>query len=279
MEHGELFAKLRSERRISQESLARGISTRSAVAAFEYRHTNLSLNYGIGYLDRMNITLGEYMYLFNEHHLSKKRELTQLLFSPKQKQAIPLIEKEYAATQDIYYDFLLLEIELMKVHQQGLDFSRKLPKPVREKVKKIKQHLDRVETWGRFELSMFTNCCFVFETDYLVYNLETSLEKMKDYQEKTYQSQFWGTLLHNCLVLALHRKSDSLLQATFQQLKDYQPKQTDFLSCLLGRFLERIFDLEPQAYHGDSELLLLLQTLELFDLADWSDLLREYYDV
>lgn len=279
MDHAELFKELRTERKISQKALSLGISTRSAVAAFEYRHTNLSLEYAVAYLERMNITLDEYMYLYNKNHLSKKRELTQLV-SQKHKHSVgPLLKDEYEKTNDLYYYFLNLELELIQLHQEGFDFSSNLPKELKQKAKKIREHLDRVETWGRFELSMFTNCSFLFDTPYIIFNLNYSLKKMKDYQEKTYQSQFLGVLLQNCISLALERNSSELLEATLEHIKNYQPTHTDMLSCLLGRFFERIGQLSPEDYENDVELNLLLQTMDLFNLTNWSMHLKNYYSL
>ncbi|WP_261806511.1 Rgg family transcriptional regulator [Lapidilactobacillus luobeiensis] len=282
MEHAELFAKLRKERGISQEKLAQGISSRSAIAVFENRHTKLSLEYAISYLERMNITLDEYMYLFNENHLSEKRQLTKQLFSknPQESaQAEKLIQQKFQETGDLYFEYQLLEIDLAELPRHQLPIEIDHLNELAPKIKKITQHLDRVETWGRFELSMFANCCYLFETEHLISSLNSAIAKMLDYQEKNYTSRYLGILLRNCLRLALERDSDDLLQVTLNHLDSIQPNQDDLITCVLSRFFKRITVLPPAEYQSDSEIRQLLSILALFEINSWKNLLKNYYNI
>ncbi|EHQ9041343.1 helix-turn-helix transcriptional regulator, partial [Enterococcus faecalis] len=79
MYHAELIRKLRIERGLSQESLSKGISSRTTLASFEQRKTNISFSLVVNYLEKMNISLEEYNYLYMKKCAHDKRKMSELL--------------------------------------------------------------------------------------------------------------------------------------------------------------------------------------------------------
>lgn len=72
--HHHLIRNLRKERKLSQQFLSEGITTREAVSRFENRGTNITADTLFQFLDKMNVTLEEYHYLLNDFELSQKQE-------------------------------------------------------------------------------------------------------------------------------------------------------------------------------------------------------------
>lgn len=75
MEIGFVIKRLRKERGLSQEELAKKITTRTTLASIENRNQTVSFHLLIKLLDRLNIRLEEFLFLLNEENYTIKMTL------------------------------------------------------------------------------------------------------------------------------------------------------------------------------------------------------------
>lgn len=270
MNHAELFRKLRMERELSQQSLAEGICSRSALASFEYRNTGISFDIAVKFLEKMNVTLDEYMFMYNQSSLTPKREVVNELTSAhKVSDVKKVIDQLFKETGDVYYEYLLIPIEL------GTD-SKLSNKEKTQKVNKIKNHLERVETWGRFEVSIFTNCLFLLETEFIKISLKSSIKKMKDFQDQTYTYSYIGGLIANGISLAIQRKDPDLLNSFLQLLNSFEGKLKDASFILLKKFFDILNNNKLNLESKREKLKEVLSIFSFLEFFKWEKFLKKY---
>lgn len=233
MYHAELIRKLRIERGLSQESLSKGISSRTTLASFEQRKTNISFSLVVNYLEKMNISLEEYNYLYMKKCAHDKRKLSELLSNgnmdiQQRQELTKLLKNRYEKSNDKFFDLLAAQNHLLSLFMmKNMDDIEKS-----DAYKKISSHLERVETWGRFELVMFSNCLFLFSDEYISIMFETCVKRMAFYQEHMYFSKDFIAFLINGAQLSLSRGAISNLSIFIQEMKRVT-KQFDDKNYLL----------------------------------------------
>lgn len=218
MEHQSLIKKLRTDRGISQEKLAQGISRRSTLASFERQATKISYDMLVQYLDRMNITLEEYQFLLDDGNLSEKRGISVLFYQKLTKEYdaafSDMLFQKYNETGESYYQLLRSEYLLvMKKDNRDLVIDEAKEKQV------LSVYLDAIEDWGRFELAIFINTLFCFDDDYILMHFKRSVKKMKGYIDNLYYSRDILAFLINGVVLGFERKSKQLFDVFFPELR------------------------------------------------------------
>ncbi len=216
-QHASLIRKLRKERGLTQEQLTRGISQRGTLAAFESRGTKIGFELLFNYLERMNITLEEYQFLLDNNNLSNKQKLSNyLIFS---KEVTPKQEKEllneYEKTGNIYYRLIYGQRKLIHSYLHNEPFTKELE----EEIDTIKKYLETIDTWGHFELTVFSNCLFIFDDQYIIHSFKNSVSKMKAYIDATYYSELLFNFILNGLRLSFNRQSVALRKLFLKELK------------------------------------------------------------
>ncbi|WP_348921865.1 Rgg/GadR/MutR family transcriptional regulator [Enterococcus rotai] len=272
MYHAELIRKLRLERGLSQASLSKGISSRTTLASFEQRKTNISFSLVMGYLEKMNVSLEEYNYLYKEKGVQIKRRVSEQfadghLDIEKRLELTAFLNKKYKESNDIFFDLLAAQnqllIFLMTKNMTAIEQSTAY--------KKIVSHLEQVETWGRFELVMFSNCLFLFSDDYISITFETCVKRMSFYQEHTYFSKDFITFLINGAQLSLARGAISNLTIFIQEMKRVTKKSEDKNILIVYKTLVNILCLieEPDNKEQKEMLEKNYEVLDWLEMKSW----------
>lgn len=200
-EQSELIKELRIERNITQEVLAQGITTREAVSNFERRGTNITSNTLLTFLDRMNVTLEEYGFLLNNKNLTKKQEMfiegVNYHNKVMQEDYLNRLNETYKSTNDYAYALIASQYRLLYAFKNN---TNKMDDLIQDK-QKIQNHLNNVQNWGRFELSLFTNVLFVFNTEYIYSTYRRVIKNMKLYSNHPHYKDNIGIFIKNCLIL------------------------------------------------------------------------------
>ncbi|WP_125768894.1 Rgg family transcriptional regulator [Lapidilactobacillus wuchangensis] len=187
-EINDLVRELRQNRNLSQKSLAQGICSREALTKFEQRGTNISAKNLFLMLDKMNINLEEFEFLLQDGELPFKQKIYQQGIRCRHDRAA---HKKYLAqlaelatsTNDEYYQLLAI---IFSVNQVAA-----LPKSSDSSAtKRLTNYLNSIDTWGRFELSLFINAMSLFPSDYILNTYKMNISKMYDYTKNPhYQDQ------------------------------------------------------------------------------------------
>lgn len=178
MKDGELIKKLRKERNITQEKLVNEQYSRSSLTRIENEEINIKTDMLIYFLDCMNISLEEYQtYKYKENdEFSKKEEIKRdfvekVLNKTTGNEFILSLQNLYKQNNNIYYLHLycLGRILQYKINNESIDLSKES--------QMIKKHLNKIESWGYFELSMYTSSLFLFSNEFIEQQYELVLQK------------------------------------------------------------------------------------------------------
>lgn len=274
MYHAELIRKLRIERGLSQESLSKGISSRTTLASFEQRKTNISFSLVVNYLEKMNISLEEYNYLYMKKCAHDKRKISELLSNrnmdiQQRQELTKLLKNRYEKSNDKFFDLLAAQNHLLSLFMmKNMDDIEKS-----DAYKKISSHLERVETWGRFELVMFSNCLFLFSDEYISIMFETCVKRMAFYQEHMYFSKDFIAFLINGAQLSLSRGAISNLSIFIQEMKRVTKQFDDKNLFIIYKIMVNILSLIEQPDNKEHKIRFKrnYEILEWLDMSSWKD--------
>lgn len=245
MEANLLLKKLRTERNLSQRKLAADISERSTLATFEQKGHRIAFDILYKYLDRLNVTLEEFEYHLTNNQLNEKKQLSKQFhnayYQHDFEQLAVLIEESkttYQETQDFFYYLLYSQYYLIlkkKGYVHTIDETERI-----ETV--IKGYLDKIETWGRFEITIFANLMFLFTDEYILFQIE-QLNKQEFYNNLlSLNYHIYSKLLTNAAFLFIDRNQiDHLKQILFYMTKSI-PLDNDRIRLMI-RYFEGIIAL------------------------------------
>lgn len=218
MEHSMLIKQLRLNRGMTQEMLSKGITKRTTLASFENSSTRISYDTLVKYLDRMNITLEEYQFLLEDQTNSEKKKIATIYYKKMRQKfdenVILMLNDAYNKSEEKYY--LLLKAEYILVMNKKFDI---LQSEFESSKLLISNYLDSIETWGRFELSIFINTLFCYDDIFIWLHYKKSIKKMKGYNDNLYYSRDILAFLINGVQLTYERHSSSLFNEFMKDLK------------------------------------------------------------
>lgn len=251
MEANQLLKQLRKERNLSQRKLAEGISERSTLATFEQKGHRIAFDTLKAYLDRMNVTLEEFDYQLNDQALSDKiklsRRMQQVYYQHDHATLTSLIDtakQAYAASDDFMYYILSSQFTLILNNE-----SQKQDTTERYEIEqKVKDYLNRIDTWGKFELSTFTNLLFLFDDTFILFQIEKLSQKKYFRNTLNQQYQIYTKLLTNAAYLFIDRKNPTALSTILSYLSSDLPPDNDRIRVMI-RFFEGVLAI----FHNDKE--------------------------
>lgn len=277
MNQGELFKQLRKERGLTQSQLAKGITSRTALATFENHESEITLSHAMAYLERLNITLEEYEFIYHKHNVSKKHLATRYLGSSDMAEAekyTQVLLDKYQNSKDNYFFYLYVQRELLNRIHYGHTFFTNID----NLTTRVKTYLNRVETWGHFEIVLFLNCLFVFDSSYILNTVKNVLPKSEEYQETLYFTKDIPGLCHNGIGLGITRHDLQLVSVFSDKLAQNKKTDNSTVSFVLNQFFSAI-----KTYLNDNNsksfkeaMNKTFQLLDLLQLSFWEPLLKSY---
>lgn len=179
MEQHILLRKLRTDRKLSQSFLAKGITTREAITRFEHRGSHIASTTLFLFLEKMNISPEEYYFLLNDCKLTEKQQIDlegiAYLNRPNEQAAyLKRLETAFFSSSDPFYSLIKAQYKLL--YAKFNDSTEQLLDCEKDR-QTIITYLNRIEDWGRFELSLFSNLLFIFESSYIIDTFKVTIKK------------------------------------------------------------------------------------------------------
>ncbi|WP_429971525.1 helix-turn-helix domain-containing protein [Fructilactobacillus sp. Tb1] len=237
MDNGQLIKKLRKERGISQAQLSNGISTRTTLSSFENKKSKIPSDILFEYLKRMNISPEEYSFYLNNDSKSEKEYALQYfnenIYKAKEyeiRQRIHNYQKKYKDYNDFFFCCLSIELKLfLNKSQEDNVFD------VKEDTEIIKNYLNSIQQWGHFEISLFSNCLYIFNSDYIRATFKILFKKTKNLSQIDSYKNDVSIFINNCIILSFERNELNDANTYINSLSDISngsPRKTyDKLMC------------------------------------------------
>lgn len=275
MEHGTLIKNLRQERNLTQIQLSIGITSRTTLSSFENSGKKITFSNLIMYLDRMNISLEEYEFLYREKEMNNKRASANLLsksFTQQfQQETANNFLNSFKKTNDFFYYSLYAQYYLVVSFKENALNNDE----IQNIAENVKNYLNSIYTWGRFELVLFTNCLFLFDNRYIWFHFNESVKQMKIYIDSTNYSHDLLKFLINGVQLSYERKDNTNFKLFFDELCQVAANYNE----LKAKLIIRIFHLLKSEHEN---LLVekenLIQTLTYLDEVEWIQYINKYLE-
>lgn len=209
MNYGETIKKMRKARGYSQEELVHGITSRTTLSTFENGSSRPTLDSVLDYLDRLNVSVEEFIYLSSKEKFMQKKdtsnEVLDVLMRSDVEEAKELISKLdslYKKTKDIY--FKLQKAQLIVVMNE---FELLSSEEVDTYKRYIYYHLEKVETWGKVEIALFNNVMMIVPSETIV-NVFKNASKKFDVIENLYGMEKLETITKTNAITAFLERGD-----------------------------------------------------------------------
>lgn len=247
MEVHELLKKMRVDRGISQKKLAHGIVSRETLAKYENGKNHLPLLVFLELLERLNMTIDEFMFYLDGDKVSQKNLSLKKIFRNLEKNSGAINYQLKKLAQEVEYSDDLVVIRnylAVKTYKwyEGIDGVKKLNKKDSNYLKRLSDYLEKIDEWGRFEMTTFATLIYLFETSYIKQRLkEVEKNVMKKGELESFHSILSG-IYNNVFLLMIEREELKLAKYYLEKL------------CETRRRI--IFQRETEIYHRFYQLVL-----------------------
>lgn len=263
MEIGETIRELRQNRRMTQQQLAEGICHRSTLNSFEHANSKTSFNDLYQYLRKMNVSLEEFDFILRDSTPDHKKQAAKKVSIAMHKKYNEGFAQEliydYENSGDFFYYVLYATYYLFRV-RAGEDLNSSV---IKQLSLKIRDNLEHITTWGRFDLTLFTNCLYLFDKDYIRFEFENSISHMYVYLESSNYSRDILRFLVNGLTLSFERMEMENITLFISELNKLVENHNSTEAYLFYRLFQIMLDhrLGIDNYKEKNELCATLKFL------------------
>ena len=238
MDTGKIIRKLRTERNITQKELSHNICSRESLSKFERENTSISIDTFFKYLDRLNFDISEFSYFFLTD-LSKKEKYKRCFvecIGADSTLFLRQLDVEFKKTNDIFYRMIYLELYLLNLYINNSFLKEENISSILE----IKNYLYTVETWSKFEISLFANCMFIFDKkDILNMHLYAEKTICKYFKNSIYNKDEYCKYLLNLVYELIKRNEFKITLRIIKDIKKITLKENMLFYRLIVITLEK----------------------------------------
>lgn len=247
MEVHELLKKMPIDRGISQKKLADGIVSRESLARYENGQSNLPLLVFLELLERLNMNIDEFIFYLDGDRVSNKNMSLKKMFRNLEQRngaisyQLKKLAQELEHSDDLGVMRNYLVVKTYKWYEQ-IDGIKKLNKKDTSYLERLSDYLEKIDEWGRFEMTTFASLLYLFETSYIKQRLkEVEKNVMKKGDFEVFHSILSG-IYNNVFLLMVEREELKLAKYYLEKLFETRRRI--------------IFQRETEIYHRFYQLLL-----------------------
>ena len=269
---GITLRKIRKGKKISLSSIADSNLSKSQISRFERGESEISCIRLINILDKLHITLDEFLVLHNEDYTNT--ELFSNLIQYIRKQYSSQNIKNIAAllSDSSHYTLNSFEKTMIKSILHTMDSSII---PSNKELLQLTDYLFKVEKWGYYEITLLGNC--VRTINYNSYFLLTK-EMLNNYiyssLNKT-NKRIVTQLAINCLILSVDKEEFSNCTYLITEIKALLDNELNFYEQTVFLYATGYFEFKR---HSDSGIEKMKQAIQVLDILGEDKLKLHYTD-
>lgn len=203
---GDTLKYIRERKGFSARMVAWKNLSPSQLSRVETKEQMLATDAFIKILYRLNVSFEEFFLLSDHDHvkarIETKNDLSNILRkkNPQQmKHAIIKMNHYYDKYADPYFEHASCLLKATQVlSETNYDYNATL-----EVLKPISDYLSSVETWFEYEISLFTNCVYLYPIEKTIKLGDDALEKIKENYMLLKNEELTRSLLVNLAIYAL----------------------------------------------------------------------------
>ena len=257
---GITLRKVRKGKQISLSSVADEHLSKSQISRFERGESEISCIRLINILDKLHITLEEFLILHDEDY-TKIGSFANL---------VQYIRKQYSSQSIDNITCLLSDTTNYILHTMDSRIS-----PSDEELLQLIDYLFKVEKWGYYEIVLFGNC--VRTINYNSYFLLTK-ELLKNYLYSSLNKtnkRMVAQLAINCLILSIDEEKFSNCCYLISEIKTLLDNELNFYEQTVFLYATGYYEFKRQLSSGIEKMK---QAIQVFDILREDKLKLHYTD-
>lgn len=267
---GITLRKVRKGKQISLCSVADEHLSKSQISRFERGESEISCIRLINILDKLHITLDEFLILHNEDYTNAELFANLVQYIRKQYSSHNIKNIAALLSDSSHYTLNSFEKTMIKSILHTMDSSII---PSNKELLQLTDYLFKVEKWGYYEITLLGNC--VRTINYNSYFLLTK-EMLNNYiyssLNKT-NKQIVTQLAINCLILSVDKEEFSNCTCLITEIKALLDNELNFYEQTVFLYATGYFEFKR---HLDSGIEKMKQAIQVLDILG-EDKLKLHY--
>ena len=269
---GITLRKVRKGKQISLCSVADEHLSKSQISRFERGESEISCIRLINILDKLHITLDEFLVLHNEDYTNTELFANLVQYIRKQYSSQNIKNIAALLSDSSHYTLNSFEKTMIKSILHTMD-SRIIPS--NKELLQLTDYLFKVEKWGYYEITLLGNC--VRTINYNSYFLLTK-EMLNNYiyssLNKT-NKRIVTQLAINCLILSVDKEEFSNCTYLITEIKALLDNELNFYEQTVFLYATGYFEFKR---HSDSGIEKMKQAIQVLDILGEDKLKLHYTD-
>lgn len=267
---GITLRKVRKGKQISLCSVADEHLSKSQISRFERGESEISCIRLINILDKLHITLDEFLVLHNEDYTNTELFANLVQYIRKQYSSQNINNIAALLSDSSHYTLNSFEKTMIKSILHTMDSSII---PSNKELLQLTDYLFKVEKWGYYEITLLGNC--VRTINYNSYFLLTK-EMLNNYiyssLNKT-NKRIVTQLAINCLILSVGKEEFSNCTYLISEIKALLDNELNFYEQTVFLYATGYFEFKR---HSDSGIEKMKQAIQVLDILG-EDKLKLHY--
>ena len=267
---GITLRKVRKGKQISLCSVADEHLSKSQISRFERGESEISCIRLINILDKLHITLDEFLVLHNEDYTNAELFANLVQYIRKQYSSHNIKNIAALLSDSSHYTLNSFEKTMIKSILHTMDSSII---PSNKELLQLTDYLFKVEKWGYYEITLLGNCVrtinynsyFLFTKEMLNNYIYSSLNKTN--------KRIVTQLAINCLILSVDKEEFSNCTCLITEIKALLDNELNFYEQTVFLYATGYFEFKR---HSDSGIEKMKQAIQVLDILG-EDKLKLHY--
>lgn len=267
---GITLRKVRKGKQISLCSVADEHLSKSQISRFERGESEISCIRLINILDKLHITLDEFLVLHNEDYTNAELFANLVQYIRKQYSSHNIKNIAALLSDSSHYTLNSFEKTMIKSILHTMDSSII---PSNKELLQLTDYLFKVEKWGYYEITLLGNC--VRTINYNSYFLLTK-EMLNNYIYSSFNKtnkRIVTQLAINCLILSVDKEEFSNCTCLITEIKALLDNELNFYEQTVFLYATGYFEFKR---HLDSGIEKMKQAIQVLDILG-EDKLKLHY--
>ena len=269
---GKTLRKVREGKQVSINSISNKHLSKSQISRFERGESEISCIRLINILDKLNISLDEFLILYDNDYTKTETfiKLIQYIRQEYATQNIKNITKLLFDTSD--YDLDPFKKTMIKSIIYTMDNTIK---PTEGELLKLTDYLFKVEKWGYYEIILLGNCVSTIEyTSYFLLTIEMLKNYIYSSLNKT-NKRLVTQLAINCLILSIDKEKFHNCTFLIAEITKLLDNELNYYEQTVFLYAKGYFEFKKNLDTGVEKMK---QAIQVFDILEEQNMKSQYID-
>lgn len=227
--YGETIRMIREQKGYTMKELAHKILSVSFLSKFERGESDITLGLFNKLIGRLMITMEEFLFIHNDYKINSIELFFQeagFAYYNRDKKKInhlkqiEMMKWEKHKIESYYYNYLFLKVYALILDNGDISTTK-------EDIDRLSDYLFRVESWGYYEMMLYSSTMLFIETERVVLLSKITYEKCNRYKNWDKYNSIITSILINTIIHLI-----GPVNWGNEKLKTFQPEASNFFTYL-----------------------------------------------